>query len=64
MNCLRESSEKSVKATSDDCLGFGANDAKLTSAVTKVQLVWEVNSLTVKLETALSTDELVNRMSS
>ena len=51
-----------------NCPGFGANEAQMTSAVTKVWFVWEVSPLTTKLAkvmgTASSTNELGNLVSS
>ena len=52
----------SIKGTRNDCLSFAANEAQLASAVTKVQVVWEVGPLTVKvaelMRTALRTTNL------
>ena len=39
----------------NECLGLGANEAKLESAVTRVQLAWEETPLTVKLQELLRT---------
>lgn len=39
----------SRRGVRNECLGLGANEAKLESDVTRVQLVWEETPLTVKL---------------
>ena len=54
----------------NDCLHFGANEAKLESAVMRVHPVWEVSPLTGKLKELVRTlghwltKELVNRVTS
>lgn len=56
------------KTTRNDCSNFGANEAHMTSAVTKVRFVWEVTPFTIKLAkvmgTASSAVEFINLMRS
>lgn len=60
----------SIRDVKNERLGFGANEAKLESAMMRVQLVQVVGLPAVKLEELMrepglfSTQELVNKMHS
>lgn len=45
----------SRRGVRNECVGLGANEAKLESDVMRAQLVWEETPLTVKLRELLRT---------